>query len=86
LFFLTSIFLYWRSSAFFIDHCGNEIISRTSDQPIEKEWKKTSLTTTEEINKSLIEKEKKKDEKKNEEGKKKVKEKKTDQNRTNQTF
>ena len=35
--FLTSIFLYLRSSAFFIDHCGNEIISRTSDQPIEKE-------------------------------------------------
>ncbi len=37
LFFPTSIFLYFRSSAFFIDHCGNEIISRTSDQPIEDE-------------------------------------------------
>jgi hypothetical protein len=56
LFFPSSIFLYLRSSAFFIDHCGNEIIPRTSDQTIEKEWKKTSRTTTEKINKSFIEK------------------------------
>jgi hypothetical protein len=38
LFFPSTIFLYLRSSAFFfIDHCGNEIIPRTSDQTIEKE-------------------------------------------------